>query len=224
MTDAVNEEVQSIIGEIVDETKEQFREEPDALPEAARGKFRARRTDSITIFLDGVAGEEYSKVQSALDALTGAIAHATELEDTDTAASLQEQYDVVEAKATEYKAALSEDAYTFELRALPPVIMKGLRRETRAEVGIKDKGIPAVLEEAYDELFPLKMILKMTVRFVDHGESSDATELTAEKLREIYDYGDEFQWLRLTNLANDLQFRNTISASVAESPDFLQGI
>src|SRR4051812_46766312 len=154
MSDAVNEEVQTTISEIVEETKEQFREEPDALPQAARGQHRNRRTDSITIFLDAVAGEQYAGVQNALDALTGALQHATELGDTETKDRLQEQYDVVEASATEYKNALASDAYTFELRALPPVIMKGIRRETRAELGIKTKGIEDDQEEAYNELFP----------------------------------------------------------------------
>lgn len=216
----IEDEVLELAAGVAAETKAEFREDPTALPEEMRGNGRRRRTGEITIFLDGVAGEEHEKVQQSLDMFAGALAHAQQVGDDEATAKIREQYDAIEAKAEELKAALLNDAYTFELRALPPVIMKGLRREVRAELGITTKGIPAELEERYDEVFPLRMIEKQAVKFIDHGTSPEPTTLAREKLQEIYEWGDEFQWLRLTNLANDLQFRNTIAQSVIESPDF----
>lgn len=220
MTDALTQETLKLAEEVAKEAREEFHEEVDALPETMRGKHRPRRTGNVTIFMDSVSGERYQKIEVVLDALEKAIENARALEDEDGLAQLLEQQALVSAKSEELKTALLADAYSFDLRALPPVIMKGLRRTTRDVIGALGKGLTEEEEERYNEEFIIQMLLAQTVKFVDHGESEESRPINDTLLREIRDYGDDFQWLRLVNLANDLQFRSTISESVTGSADF----
>jgi hypothetical protein len=229
MTDAVlTEEQLAQIAEIHNgvaaDTREDFKTDPGALPADMKGERYPKRSKSVTIFPDGVAGEQYQAVEAGLSILKNAVAGAEEAGDEDALKQLQGNLDTAEAKAAEILSELKKSAYTFELRALPPIIMRGLRREVRSDLGITVKGVPEDREEEYEELFTIKFLAKQTVRFVDHAISDTPVSMTEEervaKLQEIFDNAGDYEWLRLVNLANDLQFRSTISNSVVESADF----
>lgn len=210
----VDEELDALlkheVKETADEARKQFSLED-------RLKNRGLRTKKITVFSDEASGEALQTIESALDALEAGILTLDDGPDKD---AQQKTHDDLAGQADEIRAELLKTSFSFELRALPPVILKGVQRKTRKTLGITDKSIPAEREEDYNDAFRLQLIADQAVRFVDREDPGRTSLPTVQELAAMRDFLPMNQWAKVWLAADDIQFRNVISESAVESADF----
>lgn len=200
---------------------------------------RGMRTDKIRIFTDEVTANDHAEVELEIAKLKGTsqglkllieaagnlglldetaylIGRAEQLTDDANADKIAK----LEAEAAELKESLVASAFDFELRAVPRLIVKDIRRKTRTALGITTKGIPADQEEAFNELSGNKLVAALTLSYTDRFDGTVITNVTEEDAATFSDMLPEGEFGRLTVAVNELQFKNVITESITDSGDF----
>lgn len=199
---------------------------------------RAFRTASITVFTDEVTGEKLEEVEQAIAKLVGAPESLTLLQDAaekfglaDAAKALRDIHDGLaesanpkilkrlEAERDELKKEMGKTALTFELRAVPTLIIKDARRKAKAELGIVGKGIPEASLEQFEERATAH-VLSNVVRQYTNASGAVNKGLTSLQAGFLGDTLPEAEFHRLTLKLNEIQFKNVIGESVTASADF----
>lgn len=212
--EVIDPDLTANVKDIATEAREEFTESPQALRD--RIKNRGRRTKRFTVAYDELAGEGVTALEAVLDTLTPVVQKAT----SDIQEQAKQKYAEVEAELETARAEMLKSALTFQLQALPSLIVKDVRRKTRAALGITEKGIPEGREDDFNDRFLLEMIAAQTVSFIDHGEDRAYGTVDIETLQTLEDELPPLQWGKIVTAANDLQFRNVISEAAIQSADF----
>lgn len=226
-----------IIAETIVEAKATFN-----LADTLRG--RGFRTGSITVYTDEILGEkhfdleaELKKVKDSTSSLGILLDAAGELGLTDAALALQPLFDAallsgvdaakvaeIEAQLAPIKAELEATSFTFNLRAVPPIVVKDARRRAKKSLGIIGKNISENLEEEFLEYASAYVLSSMVTSYVQHASGITIDNLSDSDARDLGDLLPEGEFARLSAKVNDIQFKTVVGANVTETPDFSQGI
>lgn len=232
-----------------DGTETDYADELQSAVEEAKANFdlvdklrgRAMRQDSITVFTDEITGEAHQKVELEISNLSETRARlslleeaASELKLTKAALALgkliqeeedspsfdKERFDELTAERDELAREMKRTSLTFNLRAVPPIIVKGSQRETRKKLGIVRKGITDDQEEQYAEHLSAAVFAAMTTSYVDHETGAVVSKLTQEYAHALSDLLPESEAKRIAAKIDDLALKNVIGTSVIQSADF----
>ena len=204
----------------------------------ARLQGRALRTGSITVYTDEIAGEKYKAIDLKLQQISdsaanlkklaeaarnvgleaGAVALETEagnaLANTDLAA-----YAALETEQEAVKAELDASSLTFELRAVPEIIVKDTRRKSNLALSIKGP-VPEDRQDEWGEYFTALLLTQVIRKVTDHATGDSAESISLEDARSLGDYLPLSQFQRLSVKMADVQYKNSISDSVTAEADF----
>lgn len=181
---------------------------------------------------EGVIGEIDSAKNAREDLIaqrTARFTAAGEEEDKDAAKALsvypdmlplEEKIADLEAKRDELIVELAKTAMHFELRAVPPIIQKDMRRRARQTLEIKEKDIPEGLTEEFNtaEAAHLMTVIIQSVKDNETGEVN--TEVTYEDAIDMMGYIPPAQFARLDELMGKIQFTDAISREIESQEDF----
>ena len=226
-----------IITETIAEAKAGFN-----LAETLRG--RRFRTGSITVYTDEILGEkhfdleaELKKVKDSTSSLGILLDAAGELGLTAAVVALQPLFDAallsgvdaakvaeIEAQLAPIKLELEATSLTFELRAVPPIVVKDARRRAKKALGIVGKNVSEDLEEQFLEYASAYVLSAMVTGYVSHATGDTIAKLSDSDARDLGDLLPEGEFGRLSAMVNDIQFKTVVGANVTETPDFSQGI
>lgn len=133
---------------------------------------------------------------------------------------LLEKADELEAAAAEVREAVKKESLSVELRAIPYSIARGAARRARAALNITQKGIPAELQEEFEERQLLELAFDQVQRWRDNRTGEEGTKLPMELIEAMRDFLPLSQSAKFFNTVNDLQFKNAISESAIAQADF----
>lgn len=135
-------------------------------------------------------------------------------------APLREQQAKLDEAANEVRALVADNSLSVEIMALPYKIARGAARRARKKLKITEKGIPADMQEEFDEQQLLEISYDQVVRWRDNRNGDSGTKLDMEVLETMRDFLPMSQSAKFFNTVNDLQFRNAISESAVAQADF----
>lgn len=234
MSDAsITPEQQDEIDKMVKTTKRGF-------DVKARLRNRGLRRGSITIYLNEEMGPELGWAYDKLDGFgnvvrrerEGVIGEIDSLKDdqqkildarepsSDAPTGLEDKAAELEAKRDELIAELAKTAMHFELRAVPPVIQKDMRRRARQTLGIKEKDIPEGLTEEFNTAEAAHLMTVIIQSVKDNETGGVNTEVTYEDAIDMMGYIPPAQFARLDELMGKIQFTDAISREIESQEDF----
>lgn len=207
-----------------------------------------RRSKQVTIYTDEVAGAELGGVQDEMvgeyktgrKIRTGLIGQLDQIrEDAERETALldsdDEDYEEQAAEITARLKASSEEvlekvnalrermaktSMTFTLHALPDIIVRDMRRKTRAALDIKTKNIPDDLEEEYGLEYTAQMLAASVASWVDNQTGQTHGGLTVEQAKDLRDLLPVGQFSRLDRAMVELSIEVAISNQATDSADF----
>lgn len=212
----------------------------------------SRRTKVISVYTDDTAGEVLGSVEdekigeykTGRKIRTGLIGELDEIKERATQAiglldeeaedyaertnEINEQLtteaaEVVE-KITELREQMRKSSMTFTLQALPDIIVRDMRRKSKAALDIKGKNIPEDREDEYLLEYTAQMLSASTQQFVDHESGDTFSELSVEQAHNLRDFLPPGQFPRLDRAMVELSIEVAISNQATDSPDFSPGI
>jgi hypothetical protein len=128
--------------------------------------------------------------------------------------------DELEAAAQEVRDAVRKESLSVELRAIPYSIARGSARRARKALDITQKGIPAELQDEFEERQLLELAYDQVQRWRDNRTGEEGTKLEMEVLEALRDFMPTSQSAKFFSTVNDLQFKNAISESAIAQADF----
>lgn len=207
-----------------------------------------RRHKEVTVYTDDTAGAELGGVSDEMAGeyktgrkiRTGLIGQLDELrERTDQKIALLDEeaadYDDKVAEITSALAAetaeitdgigvlrekMHKTSMTFTLQALPDIVVRDMRRKSKAALDITGKGIPEGREEEYALEYTAQMLSASVGRWVDNAEGDTYRELTVEQAKDLRDFLPPGQFPRLDRAMVELSIEVQISNQATDSADF----
>lgn len=133
---------------------------------------------------------------------------------------LRAQVEDLNLAAAEVRSAVASESLSVELRAIPYRIARGAARRARKTLGITEKGIPADMQDDFEEEQLMELAYDQCVRYRDNRDGSGGTKLPMELIHTIRDFMPLSQSNKFFNAVADLQFTNAISESAVAQADF----
>jgi hypothetical protein len=135
-------------------------------------------------------------------------------------ADIDERIAELEAKRDELVKELERTGLTIKLRAVPPIIEKGTRRQAKVTLGINEKNIPDDKKEEFN-IAAMAHLMAVMFQSVTDNESGEVNEETTyDDAIALMDYLPPGQWHRLDNQIGKVQFTDAISRVIESQEDF----
>lgn len=222
-------ETAGIEEEFVEEVKSTF-----DLSAKLRG--RPLRSKTVTVYTDEVAGEQIQNIEVALQQLTDmptslkVIAKAARDLGLESAADGLDKvaldgvrdidkYTKLEDDKAELVETLKASAITFELQALPRIVVNGGHREARKALGIKGASVPDDRMEEFSDLATAILLTKAITSLRD-ADGAIITNVTVEQAKDILAYLPFSEFQKVDNALAELNSRDVISGAITDTPDF----
>lgn len=213
-----------------------------------RLKNRGLRTAKITLFTDEEVGARYDELSAKLDALDTARDRIAEIDlvladaeqfplrmDSEERAVLvverqkradllAEVTDADRAKIEEDRAKIAEElkqsALVVSLRSVPPIIANDVRRRSRLAHDIKTEDVPQDKMSVFMPTYNARLLAVMVKSVVDNatGEVNEGIDFEEAKL--LADYLPPSQYLRLSRVVAEIQYRDGVSREIEGQEDF----
>jgi hypothetical protein len=215
------------MSDITPEIEQTISEAKTSFDMRARLNGSARRRASIKIFTNEVAGEELGYAKDfPLENNLGMVVSTERrrlgilgLIDGDNGSD--DEYSAhIDAEAKRLRDLLDESAITFNIAAVPPLVIEGVRRKSRKSLGIKGSVVPDDDVENYNKIYLANLFTSVIESFTDHatGETYDSLDYdSAGSLKELL---SESEYARLDAKVVEVQFKNAIDESVTAQADF----
>lgn len=126
----------------------------------------------------------------------------------------------LEAAADAVREQVRRESLSVELRAIPYAIARAAARRARKALGITQKGIPADMQEEFDERQLLELAYDQVQRWRDNRTGEEGTKLDMAVIEAMRDFLPLSQSAKFFSMVNDLQFKNAISESAIAQADF----
>jgi hypothetical protein len=193
----------------------------------ARLNGSARRKASIKIFTDEVAGEELGYAKDVVEFNALGLTTGTKRErlgvlgliDGDDGSD--DKYSLhLDSEEKRLCKLLDESAITYNIAAVPPLVIDGVRRTSRKELGIKGSIVPDDDVENYNKVYLANLFMAVIPSFIDHATGETYTGLGRDGAASIKELLPASEYARLDAKIIEVQFKDAIDESVTAQADF----
>lgn len=195
--------------------------DPEAVAEEAKSRFTLRDRlqnrdhleDSVTVFIDDVLGKKHAQAELDVNRLEAAKAAAGD--------DWSGEKELVKARKAHaaLTAELKRKRVTLHLQAVPSVITDGGRRVAKKFLGIKGS-VPEEREDDVTAVVNAHLLSSAVTSWYDHEYDETNHSLELADAVALRGYLPPHEKLKLDIKLGELQYANTISATVTNDPDF----
>lgn len=140
--------------------------------------------------------------------------------DAERAKQIQKESTALKRKITALKKRLDETSYVFNLQSLPEIITRDMKRQTRATLNIKGKGVPENLKEEYELEQVVQNLVASTESWTDIESGETHSKLSLPRARSFRDFLPTGQFPRLERAMVELSYEAVIAHSATDNADF----
>lgn len=182
---------------------------------------RSLRTARQTVYTDEVLGQKYIELSQVLNAQLSLIARPVDGKVFTEAVrdEAQEVVDKLQPEVDEVLAKLKAGGLTFDLQAVPEVIVKDCRRKARKHLGAKG-AVPAEQTDAYNDAYVAEIIAATVIGYTAHETGEHFGKLEYDEALALVDFLPMYEFQKLDSAIKNIQFTNAISESVVDDADF----
>lgn len=139
--------------------------------------------------------------------------------DVDEIDALEDEKADLEKQAAPLAKKLNKTALVFTVCAVPDIVVRKTRRETKEHLGIKGKGISG-REEDFGLEFTARLLAASVEKWTDNSTGTEYDSLSIQQARDLRDHLPAGQFIRLDNALSEVSFEAQIGANGTDSADF----